>query len=581
MSWVFGFIGTSLSPTLRERLVALHDKPLHRAEDTGLYVRGGGLPETCYGGHLPDEPDGRWLVVGLGIRRHDDRCTFLNAGAWQQRLSQPSPDFASLDGHFVALRWRPGRLEAFTDQLGTRTLYLAALPEGVAFSTRLDWLTALRGHAEIDFAAFGAHWLTFNQLSTTGLVRGIQRLGPGGHALWRAGRLKIAERPWMPEIDEQDQDGASFARTLSALVRPKNGSGVMVTLGLSGGLDSRLLLALRMRQLGRAPAFTHVFGSGHHPDVRVAWRIAEGEQCIQYRFHQPVPDADGCLALLRNQVAQTQAVSAASSVMGLRYYGALHEKGLIMLDGGLGEAARRQFMNRFLRRGRPALHSGDPAAILPYLRVPRANIFNADTRAAMEQGAQQQIAALWAALPAPETIGEENFVDVLGVRTRLPNFFGFEQNRLDGIIQNYMPFAQPSLLQTVFHTPLSLRRNGRLFRQLIRARRASLARYPLVKGSLSYPFRLPTLPAYAWTTAKKYLGRGYTDPTRLRFLETLKPFARDAVHSQNVRLYSAYDAARLTRLVEGFYNGKTNLATAVDWWLAFEMWRRVLSVRAF
>ncbi len=157
MSWVFGFTGTSLSPALRERLVALHDAPLHRAESPTLYVRAGGLRETCFGGRLPEEPDGGWLVVGLGIERHEKHCTFLDAAAWQQRLAQPTPDFGGLDGHFVALRWRPGRVEAFTDVLGTRTLYLAELPGGTAFSTRLDWLAALCG-GEIDFEAFGTHY---------------------------------------------------------------------------------------------------------------------------------------------------------------------------------------------------------------------------------------------------------------------------------------------------------------------------------------------------------------------------------------------------------------------------------------
>ena len=194
----------------------------------------------------------------------------------------------------------------------------------------------------------------------------------------------------------------------------------------------------------------------------------------------------------------------------------------------------------------------------------------------MEQGAQQQIAAAWEALPNPRTLGAENFLDVLGVRTRLPNFFGFEQNRLDGVIPNYMPFAQPSLLRALFQVPLALRRNGRLFRHLIRSQRASLAGYPLVKGGVSYPFRLPTAPAYAWTKLKTRLGQGYTDPLRLRFLETLKPFALDAVHAQAARTYPAYDHARLTRLVEAFYDGRTDLAVQVDWWLAFEMWRRVL-----
>ena len=139
-----------------------------------------------------------------------------------------------------------------------------------------------------------------------------------------------------------------------------------------------------------------------------------------------------------------------------------------------------------------------------------------------------------------------------------------------------MPFAQPSLLRALFQMPLSLRRNGRLFRRLIRSQRASLARYPLVKGGVAYPFQLPTAPAYLWTKLKTRLGQGYTDTVRLRFLETLKPFALDAVHSQAVRTYPAYDHARLARLVEEFYQGRSDLASEVDWWLAFEMWRRTL-----
>ena len=574
MSWIFGFNGTSLSPALRERLVALHDDPLHSSEGRTHYVATGGLPETCHVGVLPEAPEGGWAVVGLGLRRHEDHCSFLDTDAWGTLLNQPAPEVAGLDGHFVALRWQAGRVEAFTDSLGARTLYLTSLPEGIAFSTRLDWLATLRGGVAIRFEAFGAHWLTFNQLSTTFLAHDIRRLGPGGHALCTGQHLDVNEHPWTPEIAETDRQGEAFARTLSALVHPWTPARRALTLGLSGGLDSRLLLAIRLQDTPIVQ--THVFGPEDHPDVRIARRLAQQEGLRQYHFDEPIPDVDTCLDLLRSQVAQTQAVSAASSVLGLRYYGDLYAQRLVMIDGGLGEVARRQFMNRLLRRGRAALRSGDPAAILPYLRVPRAEIFNPEVLATMERGAQQQIAALWQALPDPRTIGEENFLDLLGIQTRLPNFFGFEQNRLDGVIQNYMPFAQPSLLRALFQMPLSLRRNGRLFRHLIRSQRVSLARYPLVKGGVTYPFQLPTAPAYVWTKLKTRLGQGYTDTARLRFLETLKPFALDAVQSQAVRTYPAYDYARLTRLVEEFYQGRSDLASEVDWWLAFERWRRTL-----
>ena len=574
MSWILGFNGASLSRTMRERLVALHDDPLHQWEGPTHYVAAGGLPETCCTGVLPGDPEGAWVVVGLGIQRHDDHCSFLDAAAWGALLSPPTPDFDGLDGHFVAMRWRGGQLEAFTDELGVRTLYLTTLPDGIAFSTRLDWLTALRDGAAIHFEAFGAHWLTFNQLSTTSLARDIERLGPGGYARCTGQNLDVSETPWTLEITKKDRQGEAFARTLSALVHPWMPERRALTLGLSGGLDSRLLLALRLQDTPIVQ--THVFGPDAHPDVRLARRMAHQEGLRQLHFDEPMPDADMCLALLRDQVAQTQAVSAASSVLGLRYYGDLHTRRLVMIDGGLGEASRRQFMNRLLRRGRAALRSGDPAAILPHLRVPRAGVFNQETLATMVLGAQQQIDALWQALPDLHSIGEENFIDLLGVMTRLPNFFGFEQNRLDGVIQNYMPFAQPSLLRALFQTPLGLRRNGWLFRRLIRSQRASLARYPLVKGGVTYPFRMSTAPAYVWAKLKTRLGQGYTDTTRLRFLETVKPFALDAVHSQEVRTYPAYDHDRLTRLVEGFYQGQSDLAAEVDWWLAFEMWRRVL-----
>ncbi len=571
MSWILGGIGGGGFAALRDRIRALHPEPLRRWEDAEGYLAVGGLGETCRFGALPG--GGAWAVVGLGIRRHEEHCAFLDADAWGARLAMPIPAFDGLDGHFAAVRVSPGRAEVFTDVLGVRTLYLTRLSDGVAFSTRLDWLARLRGGAEIDFEAFGTHWLAFNQLSTDCLVRGIRRLGPRARATCTARGFEASEHPWTPAISEEDHDGAAFAQTLTALAHAQPNDGRALSLSLSGGMDSRLLLAMR---LGAGPARTHTFGPSELPDAHVARRIAEGEGLLHLSLHAPVPDADACLALLRSHVAQTQAVSTASAVLGLRYYPTLHARRFVMIDGGMGEVARRKFLNRLLLRDRAALYHGDGAALLPYLRFPRADLFNAEATAAMERGARRQIEALWRAMPIPQTLGVENFLDVLRVRTVLPNFYGFEQNRLDGVIQNYMPFAQPSLLRAVFRVPVSLRRGGRLVRRLIRSRRASLTRYPLVKSGVTHPFGLPPLAAYLWSAAKRRLGRGYTDRTRLRFLETVQAFVLDAVHAQDVQTYPAYDAARLVRLVEDFYAGNEALAAKVDWWLAFEMWRRAL-----
>ena len=540
----------------------LHDTPLYGAEGATHYVQAGGLPETCHSGTLPG--GGRWWVAGIGIRCHAPTCHFLSAADWQEVLSQPQPDLAVLDGHFVAIRRIENRTEAFTDSLGTRTLYLAKRPGGIAFSTRVDWLATLCGGLSVDMAAFGSHWLAFNQLSTQSQIKAIRRLGPRGHAVIQHGRLQVTESRFTPVIDASDPDGAEFMDMLSAFCNPTGSRAV--SLGLSGGLDSRLLLALQGGPV-------HIFGPADHADVRMATRLAAKAGLTPLHLYQGVPNVHACLALLRERAATAQIISGASGLLGLRYYGALRERGLRVMDGALGEAARRQFMNRLLKLGKGAIGGGNPQLILRCIRTARADIFNADALEAMTHGALVEIEEEFVALPQ---VAPEDAVDLLGVRARLPNFFGLEQNRLDGVAECYMPFAQPSVVRAVFRTPARLRKNGRLFRRLIRDRRPALARFPLVKDGMPYPFRLPALAAHVFTRARKYTSRPLAHPERERFLETVKPFVLDAAHSEEVRTFSAYDAEKISRLVMDYYNGNTARAAEVDWWLSFEMWRRML-----
>jgi len=564
MGWMLGYIG----PDRREELRHVHDTPLYGIENARCYLQVGGLPETCHSGTLPT--GGTWYIVGLGIERSDSRCRFLDNTEWQALLSPPRPDLTHLDGHFIAVRYHSERIEIFTDQLGTRTLFIARQPQRIIFSNRLDWLATVLGGVSIDFRVFGSHWLTFNQLSTESVVADMVRLGPGGYAIIENGNLQISSSAWTPGTVEMDTDGSTFARTLSALCHPENER--IPSLGLSGGLDSRLLLSLQPNHP------VHVFGPSDHPDVQTAHHIAQQEEITLHHFHEDIPSLQDCLTLLTVRAATTTVISVASSVVGLRYYDALHHNNRIILDGGMGEAARRQFMNRLLRLGRSALRSGDPAAILPFLRVPRPHMFSADVMECMIQGAIEQIDAGLCALLHNSHISTENALDLFGIRTRLPNFFGLEQNRLDSMGICYMPFAQPSLLQAVFNVPLHLRSNGKLFRHLIRTHWSALARYPLVKSGITYPFGLSGLPVHILTRIKKSVGWRWTghNAERENFLHIMRPFVLDIAHSRDVQTFSAYHPPRIIQLVTDYYKGQYAHAAAVDWWLAFEMWRRTL-----
>lgn len=571
MSWILGTYGLSVSPDDRKAAEVLSDAPLARKHGERHDLACGGLEETCHIGtwHCPRCGEGNWFAVGVGLRLAGDACEILTAAHWQKLLATPSVEVAPLDGHFVVVRWCRCRLEAWTDVLGVRALYYHQQQGKLTISTRLDWLARLTANASLNMAAFGAHWLAFNQLSTTSLVAGIQRLGAGGHLTWDGERLAVAERPWQPEMEDRATP-AAYLDVLSAFMHPQLPAGHALSLGLSGGIDSRLLLSL-----GHDALRLHSFGASGHPDVRLAQKLARAARLPHRLVHEPVPDAETCLRLTASHVAQTQAVSAASAAMGLRYYAPMHRDGLVIVDGGFGEVARRQAMNRLLRKNKNALLRDDAAAMAPHLRFARADVFSADALHAMHHGLLDEIEALLASLPPADWVGAENWVDLLGVRARLPNFFGYEQNRLDGLCRAYMPFAQPSVLSRAFGLPLTWRRGGKLFHTAIRQQAPALARYPLVKSSTTYPFRFGPVGAYVWTKIAGRLQTPYQDPTRHRFLETVLPhlhdLAQDAIEQSDL-----YDADKLTRLIQRYAAGHQEKAGALDWWLAFELWRRSL-----
>ena len=104
-----------------------------------------------------------------------------------------------------------------------------------------------------------------------------------------------------------------------------------------------------------------------------------------------------------------------------------------------------------------------------------------------------------------------------------------------------------------------------------------MAKLPLVKNGTTHPFSFATVPAWLWTKAKSKVGIGFADPSAVELLSRVSEFVQDTVHSREVSSWEPYDYTAILRMVEQFYEGKTELARQVDWWLAFEMWRKSIS----
>ncbi len=569
MSWVFGFCGASDVEGVRN---GLGSALLFRLSIPGLYLEAGGIPDTSFYETTPDGSSG-WVAVGTGIRLTDSQAGFLTKDDWRSAIAAMPSGRAGIDGHFVALRWNGDKVECFTDQLGLRSLYFAQTPRGVFLSTRLDWVARSAGLHRIDLAALGSRWLMFNQLSYASCVTGIQRLGPGGEACFQSGSIaRHSNSPWSPSFSDGQGDGSPI---LSSLLECGFDTGRTPSLGLSGGLDSRLVLAF-LEKRGKRDFAAHTLGDSEDPDVKIADTIAGITGLEHQHFSPPAPDVNSLITILRSYAPQLILTEPVTSIARLGFAMTLHSQNKLMVDGGFGELSRRQFLNRLVTAGKSAIRSRDSLRLMRMMRWRRGDIFSHEATEQMEQAVPGEIEETLETMPLLHEIGIENFVDLFSVRTRLPNQAGPEQALLDSEVLNYMPFAQPSFLRNTFATSVSLRSNGRNFKRLIKQLDPRLTRIPLTKSGLIYPFRLSRRIAWLLLNFKARLGKGFRDPFPDNILHILKEYVFDVAHSKEVTTCDFYDHAKITTAIERYYRGDADFRSSVDWWLAFELWRQSL-----
>jgi len=99
----------------------------------------------------------------------------------------------------------------------------------------------------------------------------------------------------------------------------------------------------------------------------------------------------------------------------------------------------------------------------------------------------------------------------------------------------------------------------------------------LVKGTIQYPFKLGTISSFTYAQIMKRAGRNYHDPRPHAFMLHMKEFILDTLRSHSVQNYAPYDQDKLQHMADNFARGETRYIGQLDWWLAFDTWRRLLS----
>jgi len=550
MSWIFGVVyknpednkKVSISKILRKKI-------LFNYQSTKLQIFAGGNPSTLHHSTASDSKKG-WVVSGIGIKNSDTDVSILKNDDWEGIIFNNVDKINTLDGHFVILNWDENRIAFHTDVLGLRDIYIKNNSNSIVFSTHIGLISKVDA-LTLNFEEFGSRWLMFNQLSANSIFDGVERIKGGQKCIidFDDYVLKMNNFSWEPLRSFKPVKTNMFTSSIESLIST---SEAPISLSLSGGMDSRVLLSLLLSKKN-LQWDTHTFGNPKCPDSIIANRISRDLNIEHYQVNLGIPAIKEIINEAIEYTSLTLANSPASAVIQSRNYFFFHDKHLIIIDGGLGEIWRREFLNKLLWIGKRSLLNRNINSILRHLRLNRANIFSHDILEIMWAGCRKQLLELIHNLPDISDIGVENWLDIFAIKTRLVNYYSQEQTRLDGCVFAYMPFAQLRILQYLFSVPGNLRRNGNLFREIIKTKQPLLTKYHLAKGDITYPFNFTSIQSRLYALVKKGIKHNiYCDNTSHIFLSKMKEFILDTLHSKEIKEISIYDYGKVKKIIEKY-----------------------------
>lgn len=232
---------------------------------------------------------------GIVLTTNGDTEVFVKA--WRE-WGWPALD--RLDGMFAAVIWNGQCAQVLSDPFGEKPLYYAETATGVAVSSELRPLADFLGlQPELSGARLAGYLaLGFVPPPDTGFP-GIRRLAPASGFEVRHGRVAGMRQYWSPPLAEcgyprpqplTESELDVIGEALVTSVRRRLEADVPLCLFLSSGIDSALVAALAVREVGADPeAVTVSFSSTPDADeaegaaaiarhLNLRHRLISGEQ---------------------------------------------------------------------------------------------------------------------------------------------------------------------------------------------------------------------------------------------------------------------------------------------------------------
>ncbi len=563
MSWIYG----SLYKTKQHHQSPRYKTPLEEYHSDLIDIFAGGKSETLWQMLHPSKPQHVVFVLGNPILRVQDDYRYPDPGDWLQILASEQSIWA-LDGHWLILIAGPEGILAYNDSLSKRTLYFHESAERVFFT---NYLPILRDvvHPQIDYARFGVYWHSmyppsFDRYAPSqgSYFQDIEMLGTGGKAqISNTGVMTLSSRSWTPDPEPYNLNTLMENMTLLPYR-----AGKKVTIGLSGGMDCRPLLAIYLKH--KIAVNVATLGSESSQDYLIAHKIATH---FGLPFQHISYDAAGATWDQAIDYVQSRGVlfNPANSIF-MGYYPLLAENTDVYISGYFGELYRFRFMVAHLKS---SLIKGslDYHAIADYLYGNPTSFFATDAVRQMHQGFWHSIKDEVAKMPSSLDMPNPMWMNLFLVRNsprsvNMPNLAWIDQHLID-----HMPYLQSSIISGHWQYGFWNQMNEKLHRSIIHEACPALESFPLALADATAPYyyRQYAVKVKMWAYYRKRPLR--TTSRAEAFLEKYKEQILALTRDSAIRNDSALDMPKLDAIMAAYYNGDKSLVGAMTSFLAFAL----------
>jgi hypothetical protein len=478
-------------------------------------------------------------------------------------------------GHYVGLEYSQEGITIYNDQYGLREFYYYQDNAGTLyFSTRVDILLNLCADNAIDWEEFGSYWLNRDPIGQGYFIKGIKRLNQAGKIRVIDNQVIKTNSIWTakPEDKYNKENVRQIIGELGEFLRAPYNTGYQTELALSGGYDSRCLLAIMMHKGIDFEAIT--WGSDSHPDMQIAKEIAKITGIKHRCIYKEILDDDNSWKQFCDYCGRTQLVVMGTAIFELHHYHEI-DKEKVLLDGGSGEYIRRCLNANLEYQGRQAIRNKDARQILTYMPRVRADIFGEEHLRVMQKGLLARAEKAVSEMPDVREIGIGNWIETWDIRQRVSIISSRSQQVLDDIIKNYMPYIQPVIIEAAMKIPGSIRAKGKILDEALLEYAADLRKIPTIRNGLRMRYGIGRIEGKLRAILQKKMS--YKDDVNKRFLakhqERINDIANDCQHRTDI-----YDKGKISKLIRRYYNDGVG-ENEVIWWLSFEAYRQQFEIR--